>query len=117
MDEVVLQVSRFSRRNSTGRVFVRLDSANPRRRHDDDGRSFVREELVNRKAIRQIKFGPGAGQQAGKSLRTQLAQDGAADETAMASDEDRFVLFHQVLGSIRLAFPFSSHCAILTWWA
>src|SRR5712691_3113413 len=31
----------------------------------------------------------------------------------MAGDEDRVILFHQNPRSIRLAFPFSSHCAML----
>jgi hypothetical protein len=111
-DQVVLDLQ-ILEKELNRLIVIRLDPAHFCRRHDDNPGPFLGKEFLDSLAIHQVKLSPGAGHQSGKSLGTQLAQDGAADETTMASYEDRFVLFHQVLDSIRLAFPFSSRCAIL----
>ena len=71
MDQVVLDLQIFEEELDRP-IVVRLDSAYLCRRHDDDRRLFAGKEFLDSPAIRQVKFDPGAGQQPGETLRSQL---------------------------------------------
>ena len=98
-DDVVLDLQ-ILEQELDRQIVVRLDPAHLGGRQNDKRRFFLREKTSTARSSRQIEFGAIRVDQIGKTVRLQAAHQGAADEAAMAGNEDFIRFVHSRSGAV-----------------